>query len=99
MPQKLWRKPLDADKIKKPEAEIHIIKDLCKGCCFCIEFCPKRVLEKSDELNKKGAYPPKIVDESKCALCGFCTAICPEFAIFTIEKECKESCKDGRKKQ
>ena len=99
VPQKLWRKPLDADKIKTPKAEIHIIKDLCKGCGFCIEFCPKKVLEKSGELNKKGAYPPKIVDESKCALCGFCTAICPEFAIFTIEKECKGSCKDGRKKQ
>ena len=96
VPQKLWRKPLDAEKIKLPKAEIHIIPDLCKGCGFCIEFCPKKVLDRSDQINKRGAYPPKVVDESKCALCSFCTAICPEFAIFTVEKKCKEGCEDGK---
>ena len=96
--QKLWRKPLDADKIKLPKAEIHIIQDLCKGCGFCIEFCPKKVLERSDQINKKGAYPPRVVDEDKCALCGFCTAICPEFAIFTSERKDKENNEHGREK-
>ncbi|UCE97024.1 MAG: ferredoxin family protein [Candidatus Bathyarchaeota archaeon] len=93
----MWRKPLDAEKIKLPKPEIHIISDLCKGCGFCIEFCPKRVLEKSDKLNKRGAFPPEVVDESECALCSFCTAICPEFAIFTIEKKDKEDNQDGEK--
>jgi 2-oxoglutarate ferredoxin oxidoreductase subunit delta len=87
VPQKLWRKPLDTEKIVTHEAEIHIIPDLCKGCGFCIEFCPKNVLEQSDQLNKRGAYPPQVVNEEACALCGFCTAICPEFAIFTTEKK------------
>ena len=87
MPQKLWREPLDAQKTKLPKAEICIITDLCKGCGFCIEFCPKNVLEQSEQLNKKGKYPPKVTDESNCALCGFCTAICPEFAIFVVEKK------------
>lgn len=86
MSQKLWRKPLDAEKIRLAKAKIYIIGDLCKGCGFCIEFCPKKVLERSDQLNKKGAYPPRVADESKCALCGFCMAICPEFAIYTVEK-------------
>ncbi len=86
VPQKMWRKPLDAEKTKPPKVEIHIIKDLCKGCGFCIEFCPRNVLEKSSELNRRGVNPPKVVDESECALCGFCTAICPDFAIFTVEK-------------
>ena len=97
VPQKLWRKPLDTEKIKFPKAEIHIIKDFCKGCGFCIEFCPKNVLEKSDEINKRGAYLPEVVDESKCVLCGFCMAICPEFAIFAIEKKCEEGCENGEK--
>lgn len=97
VPQKLWRKPLDAEKIKLLKAEIYIIPDLCKGCGFCIEFCPKKVLEKSDQLNKRGVHPPKVMDESKCALCGFCTAICPDFAIFTAEKKCKEGCEYGKK--
>ncbi len=94
-PQKLWRKPLDAEKIRLPKAEIHVITDLCKGCDFCIEFCPKKVLEKSNKLNKRGAYPPKVVDEDNCALCSFCTAICPEFAVFTIEKERREGSESG----
>lgn len=92
MPVRIWRKPLDADKIKVPKAEIHILKDRCKGCDFCIEFCPKQVLEKSEELNIKGVHPPKVIDESKCVLCSFCTAVCPDFAIFTIEKDCKGGC-------
>ncbi len=92
MPVRLWRKPLDAEKIKVPKAEIHIIKDRCKGCGFCIEFCPKEVLEASDEFNQKGVHPPKVKDENMCALCGFCEAICPDFAIFAIEKDCKGGC-------
>ena len=89
---------MDAEKIKLTKARIHIIGDLCKGCGFCIEFCPKKVLERSDQLNKKGAYPPRVVDESKCAMCGFCTAICPEFAIYTVEKTHEEDCEDGENK-
>jgi len=92
LPVRIWRKPLDADKIKVPKAEIHILKNRCKGCGFCIEFCPKQVLEKSEELSIRGVYPPKVIDESKCVLCSFCTAVCPDFAIFTVEKDCKEGC-------
>lgn len=92
MPVRIWRKPLDADKIKVPKAEIHILKDRCKGCGFCIEFCPKEVLEKSEELNIRGVYPPKVIDASKCVLCSFCSAVCPDFAIFTLEKNCEGGC-------
>ncbi|MCW3981423.1 MAG: ferredoxin family protein [Candidatus Bathyarchaeota archaeon] len=97
MPTKLWRKPLDAEKIKLPEGEIHIITDLCKGCGFCIEFCPRKMLEKSNQLNKRGVYPPKVTDEGKCTLCGFCTAICPDFAIFCVEKKQKADDDYGEK--
>ena len=97
MPTKLWRKPLDAEKIKLPEGEIHIITDLCKGCGFCIEFCPRKMLEKSNQLNKRGVYPPKVTDEGKCTLCGFCTAICPDFAIFCVEKEQEKGDEYGNK--
>lgn len=90
MPVKTWRKPLDADKAQPPQGEVHIIKDRCKGCGFCIEFCPKDVLEESTEINQRGVRPPRVVDESRCALCGFCSAVCPDFAIFTKEKNAKE---------
>jgi 2-oxoglutarate ferredoxin oxidoreductase subunit delta len=91
MPLKIWRKPLDADKIKVPCAEIRIIKERCRGCGFCIDFCPKDVLEASKEFNQKDVYPPKVIDETKCILCNFCQTICPDIAIFTIKKELQES--------
>jgi 2-oxoglutarate ferredoxin oxidoreductase subunit delta len=87
MPVRLWREPLDKEKVKKPKAEIYIIRDQCKGCGFCIEFCPKKVLEKSEELNKRGAHFPKVKNGDECVLCGFCCAVCPDFAIFVIEKK------------
>jgi len=93
MPEKFWRVPLDAEKIVRPKAEIHIVKDQCKGCNFCIQYCPKKVLEESQEINARGVRSPKIVDESKCVICSFCTAVCPDFAIFVIEKPCKEDVK------
>ncbi|NWF87237.1 4Fe-4S binding protein [Candidatus Bathyarchaeota archaeon] len=78
-----------------PKAKIQLIKDQCKGCGFCIRFCPQKVLEESQEINARGVHPPKIVDESKCLACGFCTAVCPDFAIFIIEKPSKEDVKNG----
>ena len=92
MPVRLWRKPLDTEKIKVPEGEVHIIKDRCKGCSFCIEFCPKEVLEISEEFNVKGVHPPKVKDGIKCVLCGFCEAVCPDFVIFSVEKDCDGGC-------
>jgi 2-oxoglutarate ferredoxin oxidoreductase subunit delta len=91
MPERIKHQPLDSKKVKQPNAEIHIIKDQCKGCGFCIEYCPKKVLEESQEINARGVHPPKIVDESKCIICSFCSAVCPDFAIFVVEKTSEEA--------
>jgi 2-oxoglutarate ferredoxin oxidoreductase subunit delta len=82
-----WREPLDKDKIKIPRGRIFIIPERCKQCDFCIEFCPRDVLEESKEINTKGYHYPKIKEgaESKCVNCEFCLLICPEFAIYTEE--------------
>lgn len=60
---------------------IKIIDSLCKGCGYCIEFCPNKVFQRSDERNSKGTTPPKIVHKEKCTLCGLCTILCPDFAL------------------
>jgi 2-oxoglutarate ferredoxin oxidoreductase subunit delta len=91
MPERIRHAPLDLEKVKPAKAEIHLITDECKGCGYCIEFCPKKVLEESDEINARGVHPPRIVDESKCIICSFCSAVCPDFAIFVVEKENKEA--------
>ena len=84
---KLWRTPLDADRIITPHGELHIIKDRCKGCAFCVEYCPKDVLEISEEFNAKGYHPPRVVKEADCVNCRLCEMLCPEFAIFCTKKE------------
>jgi 2-oxoglutarate ferredoxin oxidoreductase subunit delta len=81
---KFWRKPLDHDKFKKPEGEVHIIPDRCKGCGFCIEFCPNDVLVESEDFNIKGYHPPEAKEPEKCISCQLCELICPDFAIFVV---------------
>ncbi len=77
-----WRKPLDADEIKVPKGIIHIIADQCKGCGFCVEYCPNEVLKLSEGFNVKGYHSPVVVDEDACVHCQLCEIICPEFSIF-----------------
>jgi 2-oxoglutarate ferredoxin oxidoreductase subunit delta len=74
--------------LKEKKGKVHIDKDRCKGCKFCVEYCPKDVLEMSEEFNVKGYHPPYIKNEDDCLYCQLCETICPEFAIFvTIKKE------------
>jgi 2-oxoglutarate ferredoxin oxidoreductase subunit delta len=82
-----WRKPLDTDKIKVARGEIHILKERCKGCGFCVEYCPRDVLELSDEFNQKGYHPPMAANPDACVECHLCEMLCPEFAIYVILKE------------
>ncbi len=81
---KYWRKPLDLDRVKIPHGEVHIIVDRCKGCGFCVEYCPKDVLVMSEEFNSKGYHPPKVVRSGECVDCNLCEMICPDFAIFSV---------------
>ena len=76
-------------KEKQIHAKVFIIKDRCKECGFCIEFCPEGVLKVSEEFNSKGYHPPKLVETEtkKCIGCGFCSMICPDFAIFVENEE------------
>jgi 2-oxoglutarate ferredoxin oxidoreductase subunit delta len=67
------------------KGEIHIINERCKGCGFCIDYCPNKVLEFSEEFNEKGYHPPEVVNPDKCVCCGFCEEICPDFAIFVTQ--------------
>jgi len=73
---------------KKPstvKGEVIIIEEGCKGCGFCVEYCPNEVLILSDRFNVKGYHPPEVINGDDCVHCGFCRMICPEFAIYTVE--------------
>jgi 2-oxoglutarate ferredoxin oxidoreductase subunit delta len=67
--------------------KIEVDEDLCKGCNLCIMFCPQRVFEPAEELNKKGVFPPRVIREEKCVKCHLCELICPDFAMAIIEED------------
>ncbi|MCB2141410.1 4Fe-4S dicluster domain-containing protein, partial [bacterium] len=58
----------------------------CKGCGYCVEFCPKGVLSLSeDRFNAKGYYYAEMRDASQCVGCGLCAMYCPDFAIYLLD--------------
>jgi len=85
------RKPLPFLKVKIIVGKFHVEKEICKGCEFCVTFCPHDVLELSEEFNSKGYHFPRVKEgmEDKCVACRSCENICPDMAI-TIEEVEKE---------
>ncbi len=65
----------------RKKTKIKIYEELCKGCSYCIEFCPKGVFMRSDEVNQKGVAPSKIKEGAECVGCGLCIMLCPDFAL------------------
>ena len=82
---KYWRTPLDLAAIRVSRGRVFVIEDRCKGCGFCVEYCPRGVLRMSLSFNAKGYHPPEVMDEPQCVNCHFCEILCPEFAIFSEE--------------
>ena len=82
--QKSNGEAVETTKKKKFRGEVYIDIERCKGCGFCVEFCPTHTLAQSHEINSKGYHPPKIADIDACTGCGLCGMYCPDFAIFGI---------------
>jgi len=79
---KFWRQPLDKNRIRVPQGIVHLIPERCKGCGFCVEFCPRKILTMSEQTNAKGYHLPMISADSQCLDCGLCMLLCPDFAIY-----------------
>ncbi|WP_414469672.1 4Fe-4S dicluster domain-containing protein [Methanobacterium sp. ACI-7] len=69
---------------------IKVDENLCKGCNICTEFCPRKVYEQSEELDKKGVHLPVPKNEEKCTKCNLCALMCPDHAIHVEESEEKK---------
>ncbi len=52
------------------------VYDLCTGCGLCIDECDQDALSLIDGKAS--------VDETKCILCGYCAAVCPDYVIRVV---------------
>jgi len=68
-------------KREKGKSKVTVYPDWCKGCGICVEFCPVKVLELSDQGKAV------VTHEEDCIRCGFCELHCPDFAIIVKDKE------------
>ena len=76
--------------VRSRHYQVKVIAERCKGCGFCIEFCPKHTLRESDEINSRG-YHLVCMDDSgdgnECTGCAVCSIICPDFAISVVSMD------------
>jgi len=76
---------------KKALGSVVINAERCKGCGFCVEFCPTHVLKLSERYNAKGYHTPELIDPEHCTGCNMCGLLCPDFAIcgYLFKKKAK----------
>ncbi len=88
-----------ADSKTSPKGTVYLTEEHCKGCSYCVVFCPTEALAMGGRMNRKGYHLPELVDPEKCNGCDMCGLFCPDFAIFGVnfkkqakkEKESKSS--------
>ncbi len=63
---------------------IYLNEDHCKGCSYCVVFCPTEALVMGGRMNRKGYHLPELQHPEKCNGCDMCGLFCPDFAIFGV---------------
>jgi len=69
----------------KGKGVVFICREICKGCSYCIDFCPSHALEFSKEFNAKGYHYPVLARPESCTGCDLCGLYCPDFAIYGVK--------------
>lgn len=62
----------NSDRLQKKKRRLHI-EEYCEGCGSCVKRCGQGALKIRDGH--------AVCEDSKCVLCGYCSAVCPLFAI------------------
>ena len=66
---------------RMPKVTIQVNVERCKGCEYCVFYCPAAVLKMSEGFNSRGYHYCVLADESKCTGCTVCGLVCPDLAI------------------
>ena len=66
---------------KKIIGRIVIDREVCKGCGYCINACPKGCIAVEDKFNDSGYFPAVFNGKGECTGCAICAISCPDVAI------------------
>jgi 2-oxoglutarate ferredoxin oxidoreductase subunit delta len=71
--------------------EIIIDSEQCDGCELCLSFCPKELIEISeDKFNSRMLHYAIVVKPEECAGCKQCERLCPTVSLYILEIDNKE---------
>ena len=62
-------------------ARIEIFAELCKGCRYCVDACPQKIIRAGNTTNSKGYKYVEQFSADKCTGCRMCGIVCPDAAI------------------
>ncbi len=65
----------------KTLTRLKINKNRCKGCAYCVQFCPKGSLKMSEDFSSRGVHYLVMTDPEGCTSCGICAIMCPDVCI------------------
>ena len=68
------------------KGRITIDLERCKGCGYCVEFCPKECIVMGEQSNSFGYFYAVFSDPDSCTGCSICREMCPDFAIEVYRK-------------
>jgi len=77
------RSVLKAKKVYK----VKVDEKLCKGCYFCVKFCPMGVFVRSDTIGELGYNLAQVEFPEKCTGCKACLFYCPDLAVAIEEQK------------
>ena len=73
-----------SDIERKGRGTVFVRAEVCKGCSYCVDFCPTHALGISKKFNIKGYHYPVLTHPEACSGCNPCGLMCPDFAISGI---------------
>ena len=79
--------------------EVIIESEQCDGCKICVDFCPKELLEVSEETNSRMLHYVVITDPDNCLGCKQCERLCPTTSIFIKEIDLEDDAINESKAQ